>query len=160
MASGDRLSNTLADSNRRPRSTARGVSAACASGQLLADKSAGIQNCYIAIDNSIWSGTLTWRTTSTSRCLSRGVAAWNKWRRENPSIRPDLRGANLSGANLIGADLIKADLSEANLVRANLNGAHLNGAHLNGRTSAGRVSAIRSSSGRTSAEPASAEPFC
>jgi uncharacterized protein YjbI with pentapeptide repeats len=57
--------------------------------------------------------------------LKKGVAAWNAWRDENPAIRPDLLGANLSGA-----DFHRADLSEANLRGANLAGANLSGANL------------------------------
>src|SRR4051812_35846451 len=34
--------------------------------------------------------------------LKQGVDAWNKWRRENPKVRPDLREAYLRGANLLG----------------------------------------------------------
>jgi hypothetical protein len=55
--------------------------------------------------------------------LKKGVAAWNTWRDENPDIRPDLTGAdlskadfcqaNLSGANLCGAVLMKANLIDA-----------------------------------------------
>jgi len=30
--------------------------------------------------------------------LKQGVDAWNAWRDENPDIRPDLSGADLSGA--------------------------------------------------------------
>ena len=72
--------------------------------------------------------------------LKQGVAAWNKWRDENPDIRPDLaqadlrnaylRGANFSGANLHEADLYKADLNGANLSGANLRDADLNTALL------------------------------
>jgi uncharacterized protein YjbI with pentapeptide repeats len=47
---------------------------------------------------------------------------WNKWREDNPQIRPDLRSAPLQGADLINA----------NLSGANLRGAHLNGAELHG----------------------------
>ena len=36
--------------------------------------------------------------------LKQGVDAWNAWRRENPHIRPDLLGADLSGADLRRAD--------------------------------------------------------
>jgi uncharacterized protein YjbI with pentapeptide repeats len=52
--------------------------------------------------------------------LKRGVDKWNKWRKDNPEILP----------NLQGADLIKADLSGANLEEANLQGAFLSGARL------------------------------
>jgi uncharacterized protein YjbI with pentapeptide repeats len=48
--------------------------------------------------------------------LNQGVAAWNKWRKENPHISsPDLSEANLSGAELFRADLNRADLSGADL---------------------------------------------
>jgi uncharacterized protein YjbI with pentapeptide repeats len=68
--------------------------------------------------------------------LKQGVEVWNKWREENPDIRPDLykadmRDANLRGANLSGAFLSRADLIEANLSGANLSGADLSGANLN-----------------------------
>jgi uncharacterized protein YjbI with pentapeptide repeats len=69
-----------------------------------------------------------------------GVAAWNEWRKANPDIRPDLRGAdlqemNLEGVNLVRAQLQEADLSGANLERsaiwmANLTRAKLSGANL------------------------------
>ncbi len=62
--------------------------------------------------------------------LKQGVEVWNKWREENPDIRPglekaDLESADLSEANFSRADLFNADLTEANLSRANLNGANL-----------------------------------
>jgi hypothetical protein len=65
----------------------------------------------------------------------RGVAAWNNWRKRNPEVHPNLRGANLSGANLretylIGADLIGADLIGADLIGADLIGADLGGTDL------------------------------
>jgi TIR domain/Pentapeptide repeats (8 copies) len=73
--------------------------------------------------------------------------AWNLWRHENPTIRPNLSGAilpeellqganlsgaNLSGANLSGANLFDADLSGADLMHASLNAADLSGADLSG----------------------------
>jgi uncharacterized protein YjbI with pentapeptide repeats len=71
--------------------------------------------------------------------LRRDLEAWNAWRVENPDIRPELLGANLSGenlaaANLTGANLATADLSGANLARADLSGADLSGANLSGAT--------------------------
>jgi uncharacterized protein YjbI with pentapeptide repeats len=54
--------------------------------------------------------------------LKQGIAEWNAWREDNPMIRLDLVGADLSLTKLIGADLCGADLS-----RANLRGAYLTG---------------------------------
>jgi hypothetical protein len=72
--------------------------------------------------------------------LKEDVRAWNEWRVQNPSTRPDLteadlRGAflqeaDLRGANLQGAGLIGTDLRSANLQDANLRGASLEGADL------------------------------
>jgi hypothetical protein len=67
--------------------------------------------------------------------LKQGVEVWNEWRREYPSIEPDLsrtnlRGANLSYANLKGADFSGADLTWANLSKADFSGARLNEAKL------------------------------
>jgi Pentapeptide repeats (8 copies) len=78
--------------------------------------------------------------------LKQGAQAWNQWRRENPTILPDLRGADLTnsnlseetnlsyadldGATLNGAILSGADLSSATLSEANLSEAYLNGADL------------------------------
>jgi uncharacterized protein YjbI with pentapeptide repeats len=74
------------------------------------------------------------------RLLESGLDMWNNWRNDNPSIRPDLGGANLSGAHLVGADLravnfagadlAQADLFEAELYMANLHEARLSGARL------------------------------
>lgn len=64
--------------------------------------------------------------------LKQGVGTWNEWRNSQPTIRPDLRGANLRGANLRGANLTRADLSEANLIVADLHGADISGADLTG----------------------------
>jgi hypothetical protein len=73
--------------------------------------------------------------------IKKGVAAWNAWRDENPSILPDLgatllsgatplRGANLVQANLGQADLGGADLGQAKLTEADLSGADLGLANL------------------------------
>jgi len=63
--------------------------------------------------------------------LNQGVAAWNAWRKENPSIGQALSEADLFQANLSGANLAGANLSGANLAGANLNEANLAGANLN-----------------------------
>lgn len=66
---------------------------------------------------------------------SQGQYLWNEWRREHPTVRPDLRGANLAGfqfekANLSQIDLREADLSGSHLWGANLTEADLSGANL------------------------------
>jgi uncharacterized protein YjbI with pentapeptide repeats len=92
--------------------------------------------------------------------LIRGVDIWNAWRKEYPSLKPDLSGvklspqlvgADLSGVNLTGADfgkgsfhaylaegwpcrleLSRTDLTRANLSDADLSGADLSNANLTG----------------------------
>lgn len=64
--------------------------------------------------------------------LSDGVDRWNKWRNENPGVRPDLSGADLSERNLTGVNLDDADLSGADLFQSNLSGANLKMATLAG----------------------------
>jgi uncharacterized protein YjbI with pentapeptide repeats len=82
--------------------------------------------------------------------LERGTQAWNKWRKDNPSIKPNFRWADINGislgnlypvhyeeigehqpgANLAGADFHWANLGMANLIGADLSGANLCGANL------------------------------
>jgi uncharacterized protein YjbI with pentapeptide repeats len=75
--------------------------------------------------------------------LKQGVEAWNKWRQDNPGIRPDLSQADLSGMYLsdiafgrygisysVGVDLRNADLTKANLSGAVLAFAQFSGADL------------------------------
>jgi uncharacterized protein YjbI with pentapeptide repeats len=82
--------------------------------------------------------------------LNQGVDVWNKWREDNPSIRPDLielkitydnlikanfsnaklTRADLKGAILIEADFRMADLSYSKLHNTDLSGADLSGANL------------------------------
>jgi hypothetical protein len=69
--------------------------------------------------------------------LMRDVDAWNRWREDNPEVKPNLayavmRGANLTLANLAGAQLREADLVLANLRGADLRHADLSGANLVG----------------------------
>jgi len=66
--------------------------------------------------------------------LNQGVKAWNRWRKKNLYIWPDLIGADLGGADLIGANLGGATLSRADLSAAYLSGAHLIGAYLSAAT--------------------------
>jgi hypothetical protein len=65
------------------------------------------------------------------------VEAWNKWREENPTIQPDLNGADLSVADLSEARLYRAYLRRAHLSRAHLSRAILNGVDLSGANLSG-----------------------
>ena len=87
--------------------------------------------------------------------LKQGVKVWNEWRENNPDIKPDLIGADLTDVDLIminlndaylgatnlkevilqaamlqRAELVMANLEGANLSWSNLEGANLNGAFL------------------------------
>ncbi len=67
--------------------------------------------------------------------LKQGVATWNQWRKEHPTILPMLQHANLSnwnlnGTNLSDANLSFADLSHADLSHSNLSFAHSSNAYL------------------------------
>lgn len=42
--------------------------------------------------------------------LNAGVAAWNRWRQETGSERPDLRAVNLNKRDLQGVDFRNVDL--------------------------------------------------
>jgi uncharacterized protein YjbI with pentapeptide repeats len=64
--------------------------------------------------------------------LKQGVEVWNRWRKENPEIMPDLEGAVLQGLSLCGVDLSGANLHHAVLSNADLGGADLTGADLRG----------------------------
>jgi len=64
--------------------------------------------------------------------LKKGIEAWNRWRVENPDIRPNFSGADLRWAQLRWAQLREADLNRANLRRANLFCANLREADLRG----------------------------
>jgi uncharacterized protein YjbI with pentapeptide repeats len=57
--------------------------------------------------------------------LLAGVDGWNKWREYNPSIHP-----NLEGANLRQLDLSKANFSKTNLRKSFLGGAYLSQTNL------------------------------
>ncbi|NJP08295.1 MAG: pentapeptide repeat-containing protein [Leptolyngbyaceae cyanobacterium RU_5_1] len=57
--------------------------------------------------------------------IRQGVDAWNQWRRNDPELRPDLTGANLSSVNLSLADFERVNLSQSNLKWANLSQANL-----------------------------------
>jgi uncharacterized protein YjbI with pentapeptide repeats len=57
--------------------------------------------------------------------LKKGVQEWNKWRKSNLTVVPDLSGADLREANLIEAYLRKANFREAELSGVDLSGANL-----------------------------------
>jgi len=59
--------------------------------------------------------------------LKQGVEVWNKWRKENPDEKVDLREAYLYGADLRGIDLRRAKLYGADLRKAMLHEAKLAG---------------------------------
>ena len=80
------------------------------------------------------------------KILKQGVEVWNRWREENPDVKPDfsdadlrwailsgtdLIGANLREANLSGADFSHADLTFANLIGSDLKGTNIKNASLN-----------------------------
>jgi len=58
------------------------------------------------------------------------VENWNRWRKENPGITPDLSGAYLQGEFLQGANLRETDLRETDLQEADLREIDLQGAFL------------------------------
>jgi uncharacterized protein YjbI with pentapeptide repeats len=62
--------------------------------------------------------------------LRQGVVAWNHWRMEERSVRPDLSEADLRGMNLDLVDFQDADLRKSKLDNAQLDSAVLNGADL------------------------------
>ena len=52
--------------------------------------------------------------------LKQGVAAWNKWREENPDAKIDLRRAKLDELDLSGANFSKADIRGTSFINCNL----------------------------------------
>jgi len=66
--------------------------------------------------------------------LRQGVDLWNKWRSENPGIKIDLSGANLSKTNLAGVDFRDARLTRVDFQGANLEKARLSLANLSRAT--------------------------
>src|SRR5450756_1638130 len=66
------------------------------------------------------------------KILQQGVRTWNKWRKQNPQIIPDLRSAVLRDLNFSGADFADVDFSGASLTGAICNGANFQNANLGG----------------------------
>lgn len=70
------------------------------------------------------------------KILKKGVNHWNKWRKKNPKLIPNLRNAFLSDRRLQyidfqRTDLYRADLSGVNLCDSNLHRADLSNTNLN-----------------------------
>ena len=69
--------------------------------------------------------------------IKQGVAAWNRWREEEPDVLPDLGWANLNGLNLDGVVFAKSVLKLAfckgcSFVGADFSGASMRGVNLEG----------------------------
>lgn len=65
------------------------------------------------------------------KVLKQGVEVWNKWRKENPQIEPDLSGVDLKEANLRGINLGGSYHPEkGNLGHIDLEGIYLKNADL------------------------------
>lgn len=64
--------------------------------------------------------------------IKRGVNVWNRWRAENPDVRPDLEGADLSHFQLEQVNLKDVNLKHCNFTAAVLEGANLSGSDLSG----------------------------
>lgn len=64
--------------------------------------------------------------------LTQGVNAWNKWRKDNPKVVPQLDGLDLSAASLVAADLRSANLVSTTFRGATLRQANLQNASLIG----------------------------
>lgn len=62
--------------------------------------------------------------------LKQGVEIWNKWRKANPHIVPDLSGNSFIGTQFIRIDFSRANLTEADFSHANLTYSNLNKANL------------------------------
>lgn len=57
--------------------------------------------------------------------LKTSITEWNKWRKAQVHILPDLSKADLKGVNLKGADLTLTNLREADLSEADLSEANV-----------------------------------
>lgn len=64
------------------------------------------------------------------KILKQGVEVWNRWRRENPGIRPNLVGTKLSNIDLHSVNLRGVDVRYVNLSGTNLGHAYLGEANL------------------------------
>lgn len=64
--------------------------------------------------------------------FDQGVNAWNEWRANNPTEKPNFEGTDLSEFSLSGAHLSGVDLSSVNFSGVNLSKAYLNETRLRG----------------------------
>lgn len=64
-------------------------------------------------------------TPKHKKGLEKSVTAWNQWRQENPTIKPDLEGVELWLTDLRGIDLSNTNLRNARLFASNLRKANL-----------------------------------
>jgi uncharacterized protein YjbI with pentapeptide repeats len=71
--------------------------------------------------------------------IKKGSDEWNRWREENPDVKPDLAWANLVGIDLSGINLEDANMKLAFCKGSNLKGARLTRATLFGTNFEGAV---------------------
>ncbi len=64
------------------------------------------------------------------KILEQGVEVWNRWREENPDVRPNLEDIDLENANLDGANLRLVNFRRSILQRARLRASDLTAAFL------------------------------
>lgn len=64
------------------------------------------------------------------KILKQGAGVWNKWREDNPTIKPNLAKVDLEHKNLDGINFEGTDLNGANLFLSNLDTANFNNANL------------------------------
>jgi hypothetical protein len=64
------------------------------------------------------------------KILEQGVEVWNRWRRENPEIIPDLANGDFRNRDFSGANFCDANFHETDLVYTNFTGANLKQANL------------------------------
>jgi hypothetical protein len=85
-------------------------------------------------DDSIFQSHLTGGTAMANeehlKILKQGVEVWNRWRADNPEVKPEISRTNLSAGNLQEINLSDADLGHTVLYGCKLIGANLSRARL------------------------------
>lgn len=66
------------------------------------------------------------------KIINQGVVVWNKWRKDNPGIQPDLSGANFERTDLCVGPSVVLDFSTANLEAAKFTRAELERVNFSG----------------------------